>query len=206
MKYTLFTFLLFVWFQIQAQAIDIDGNTYDTVRIGTQTWMAENLNVDKFRNGDPIAQAKNYNEWTKAYKEKEPAWCYYYNDTLKGSECSKLYNWFAVNDSRGLAPAGYHIPKNDEWALLFQSLDGVIAESFGDTTGFAGLPCGIRNFTGSFENFGQFGYWWSASEVTEYNANALQQNYWTVGILPGSNMTICTQNMASGLSVRCVKD
>jgi uncharacterized protein (TIGR02145 family) len=95
-----------------------DGKIYKTVVIGTQTWMAENLNVSKFRNGDPIPEAKTKEEWLKAGEKKQPAWCYLDNDSLNGNYCGKLFNWFACNDPRGLAPEGWHIPHFNEWRKL----------------------------------------------------------------------------------------
>ena len=80
--------------------------------------MTNNLNVDKFRNSDPIPQAKTIAEWEAAGINKQPAWCYYDNDASNGEKYGKLYNWFAVNDTRGLAPIGYHIPTNKEWSLF----------------------------------------------------------------------------------------
>ena len=77
---------------------DIDGNTYKTVTIGEQTWMAENLNVSKFRNGDEIPEAKTNEEWIKAGNEGKPAWCYYENIPANGEKYGKLYNWYAVTD------------------------------------------------------------------------------------------------------------
>ena len=77
------------------------------VKIGDQIWMVENLNVDKFRNGDIIPEAKTNEEWKKANENKQPAWCYYGNDLTYGEKYGKLYNWYAVTDQRGLAPEGY---------------------------------------------------------------------------------------------------
>lgn len=91
---------------------------FKTVTIGSQTWMAENLNVCTFRNGDPIPQAKTDEEWEKAAQEGRPAWCYYDNDPANGKKYGKLYNWYAVNDSRGLAPVGYRVPSDAEWTVL----------------------------------------------------------------------------------------
>jgi uncharacterized protein (TIGR02145 family) len=88
------------------------------VTIGTQVWMTKNLNVDKFRNGDPIPEAQTQEEWLKAKKNHQPAWCYADNDPANGKKYGKLYNWYAVNDSRGLAPLGWHIPSEDEWKTL----------------------------------------------------------------------------------------
>ncbi|MEA3495339.1 MAG: fibrobacter succinogenes major paralogous domain-containing protein [Bacteroidota bacterium] len=92
--------------------------------IGYQVWMAENLNVEKFRNGDPIPHAKTREEWEKARGNKEPAWCYYDNDPVNGVWYGKLYNWYAVNDPRGLAPEGWHVPSDDEWTKLTDYLEG----------------------------------------------------------------------------------
>jgi uncharacterized protein (TIGR02145 family) len=88
---------------------------YPSVKIGTQTWMTENLNVTHFRNGDSIPEAKTDEEWKTASDNKQPAWCYYNNDTANGKKYGKLYNWYAVNDLRGLAPVGWHISSDDEW-------------------------------------------------------------------------------------------
>jgi len=89
-----------------------------SVQIGTQTWMVENLNVSTFRNGDPIPQAKTNEEWSKAAESEQPAWCYYDNDPKNGGKYGKLYNWYAVNDPRGLAPAGWHVPSKVEFEHL----------------------------------------------------------------------------------------
>jgi len=91
-----------------------DGKVYKTVKIGEQEWMAENLDVVSFRNGDSIPEARTNEEWIKAAKEGRPAWCYYGNDTANGIRYGRLYNWHAVNDARGLAPIGFHIPKDTE--------------------------------------------------------------------------------------------
>jgi uncharacterized protein (TIGR02145 family) len=80
-----------------------------TIKIGKQTWMAENLNVDKFRNGDLIPHIQDPEEWEQAGKNQQPAWCYYENDPENGNIYGKLYNWYAVNDPRGLAPEGFHV-------------------------------------------------------------------------------------------------
>jgi uncharacterized protein (TIGR02145 family) len=96
-----------------------DGKVYKTVVIGSNTWMAENLNVSTFRNGDPIYEAKTNEDWEKAAKEGKPAWCYYNNDHLNGKEFGKLYNYFALIDSRGLSPEGWHIPSRGEWDVVY---------------------------------------------------------------------------------------
>ena len=95
-----------------------------TVTIGSQTWTTKNLDVATFRNGDAIPQAKTNEEWKAALENKQPAWYYNDNDAKNGTKYGKLYNWYAVNDARGLAPAGYHIPTDEEWTVLSTFLGG----------------------------------------------------------------------------------
>jgi len=95
-----------------------------TVIIGTQVWATKNLDVSTFRNGDPIPQAKSDAEWVAAGENYQPAWCYYDNDPKNGTKYGKLYNWFAVRDARGLAPAGWHVPTDEEWTELSTFLGG----------------------------------------------------------------------------------
>jgi uncharacterized protein (TIGR02145 family) len=104
--------------------ITVNAGYAQTVTIGEQIWHAKNLNVSTFRNGDPIPEAKTDEEWTRAGENKQPAWCYYDNDPANGTKYGKLYNWYAVNDPRGLAPAGYHIPTDLEWDALTAHLGG----------------------------------------------------------------------------------
>ncbi|MBL0014028.1 MAG: fibrobacter succinogenes major paralogous domain-containing protein [Flavobacterium sp.] len=89
------------------------------VQIGTQIWMTKNLNVSRYRNGDPIPQVANSAQWANL---NTGAWCYYANSTANGPIYGKLYNWYAVNDSRGLAPEGWHIPSDAEWTTLVSFL------------------------------------------------------------------------------------
>ena len=121
---------------------DIDGNFYETVKIGTQEWMTKNLDVATFRNGDPIPEAKTDEEWKKAWEEGKPAWCYYDNDPANGKKYGKLYNWYAVNDSRGLAPHRYHIPSDKEWWKLINFLGGksVAGAKMKSTSGWLSYP------------------------------------------------------------------
>lgn len=103
------------------------ATNFKSVVIGNQEWMTENLSVKFFRNGDPIPVAKTNEEWTKAGRTGQPAWCYYDNKSANGKIYGKLYNWYAVNDGRGLAPKGWHIPNCDEWGIL---VDYLIASDF----------------------------------------------------------------------------
>lgn len=98
------------------------GLNAQTVTIGTQVWMTKNLNVSTFRNGDPIPEAKTDEEWKLAGENQQPAWCYYDNNPANGAKYGKLYNWYAVNDPRGLAPQGYHVPTDAEWTKLVNFL------------------------------------------------------------------------------------
>jgi uncharacterized protein (TIGR02145 family) len=106
-----------------------DGKVYPTVKIGEQTWMAENLNAATFRNGDPIPEVKTFEEWQKAGENHQPAWCYYdfrkiQDDPINGAKYGKLYNWYAVNDPRGLAPEGWHVSTDDDWTTLSNTVGG----------------------------------------------------------------------------------
>lgn len=94
------------------------------VKIGGQIWAAKNLEATTFRNGDVILEAKTKKEWTKACNESIPCWSYYKFDSKNGDKYGKLYNIYAVNDKRGLAPMGWHIPSDAEWSLLTDILGG----------------------------------------------------------------------------------
>ena len=149
-----------------------DGRVYKTVKIGDQVWMADNLNVKYFNNGDLIPQAKTKEEWYEACKNEQPVWCYYDNNSSIGAKCGKLYNWYAINDSRGLAPKGFHIPSGDDLLAILNhfgsdcdaitkmksdtgwkkiEINGDTSEfsyykngNGTNTSGFSCLPCGQR--------------------------------------------------------------
>lgn len=191
-----------------------DSGTYETVIIGEQIWMTSNLNVEKFRNGDPIPQAKTKGEWTKANLNKEPAWCYYNNNPYIGKKYGKLYNWYAVNDSRGLAPKGWHVPSDVEWAQLIDYLGGKdVADSKMKSTrrwydggngtnrsGFTGLPSGSRNSFGSFISIGKDGCWWSSTEIDSFDAWCRYLTFY------GGGVGRIEDNKGIGFSVRCLRD
>jgi uncharacterized protein (TIGR02145 family) len=196
-----------------------------SVKIGTQIWTLENLNVDKFRNGDPVPEAKSNKEWEKAGEEGKPAWCYYDNDPSNGGIYGKLYNWFAVNDPRGLAPTGWHVPSDEEWTTLTFYLGGEKAgtkmkannkwyyylllegekieeEETPETneSGFMALPSGIISEIGKFCLIGSFTGWWSTTECSKEDALAIvvQQVHDEVNSFENSKQ--------SGWSVRCLQD
>lgn len=112
MKHLLLT--LFALLTINTNYAQTSGD----VKIGNQVWMSRNLNVDTFKNGEPIPQAMNEREWENACDKNQPIWCYYDYSESNGKIYGKLYNWFAVVDPRGLAPNGYHIPSDNEWTAL----------------------------------------------------------------------------------------
>ena len=97
---------------------------YLSVKIGNQNWMSKNMEVSTFKNGEKIPYVKTTKEWYAAAEKGHPAWCFYLNNPTFGLKYGKLYNWYAVNDPRGIAPAGWHIPTKSEWAVLISYLGG----------------------------------------------------------------------------------
>jgi uncharacterized protein (TIGR02145 family) len=191
---------------------DRDGNVYRTVTIGQQEWMAENLNVSTFRNGDPIPQAKTDEEWLAAGRAGTPAWCYYENSSSNGNKYGKLYNWYAVHDSRGLAPKGWSVPTDQEWTQLenavgsnpgkkLKSQSGWYDNGNGtDAYGFVGLPGGYRNYNGYFSFLSKVAGWWSASEDDTGSAWYRDLYYYS------GNMYRNSYDKRYGFSVRCLRD
>ena len=119
------------------------------VAIGKQIWTSKNLDVSKFRNGEAIPLAKTNAEWESAGENQQPAWCYYENKTANGTTYGKLYNWYAVNDPRGLAPNGYHVPTDAEWTTLTDYLggDSIAGTKMKSTSGWNSIdgtkPCNV---------------------------------------------------------------
>ena len=120
-----------------------EPKTPDVMVIGNQTWAIKNLDLDAFRNGDTIPQAKTNKEWIAAGKNKQPAWCYRDNDPKNGTKYGKLYNWYAVNDARGLAPMGWHVPTDQEWTVLSTFLGGedIAGEKMKSSSGWNDYGC-----------------------------------------------------------------
>lgn len=183
------------------------------VRIGSQIWSRENLRVDTFRNGDRIPQAATPEEWMQAGDDGKPAWCYYNNDPANGKKYGKLYNWFAVNDPRGLAPAGWHIPSDEEWKKMAASLGGESVAAIKlrsktgwdnpavttNASGFSALPGGARSYSGDFNGVGYTGRFWSSTRFNDFKAGCW---YITADV---SNLYF-GNGLKDGYSVRCVKD
>jgi uncharacterized protein (TIGR02145 family) len=194
---------------------DRENLPYRTVKIGSQVWMLDNMNVDRFRNGDPIPEARTDEEWRRAGHEGKPAWCYFQNDPQTGRIYGKLYNWHAVQDPRGLAPEGWHIPTTKEWGELadnfggrrvagkeLKAVTGWPPENNGtNKSGFSGMPGGIRDDQGGFNYLGIYGYWWSS---TEYNN--LYAHYHYLYCRSSDLYLYVNRFKSSGLSIRCIKD
>ncbi len=201
-------------------------NTNDEkVTIGTQIWMLKNLNVTSYRNGDPIQQVTDPAQWSQL---TTGAWCYYNNDPATGVLYGKLYNWYAVNDPRGLAPTGWHVPTDNEWKTLEMNLgmsqtdadaiglrgsdEGGKIKEVGTThwlspntgatnsTGFTALPGGYRSSSGLFYHVGTNGYWWS---TTEYTATSTWSRYL---YYTSAHAYRYSDDNKTGFSVRCVMD
>jgi uncharacterized protein (TIGR02145 family) len=195
---------------------DINGRTYPVCYIGKQAWTCANLNVDRFRNGDRIPEAKTNEEWVKAAKEGKPAWCYYNNDTAVGRIHGKLYNYYAVSDHRGLTPEGWHIPNNADLSKMVSALGGIDVaglklksrdtwkEQFKGTnvSKFTALPSGARNANGSFLNLNNATQWWSTSGDV-----AGGPEIWSVGLNSFAvQIGYFKMDKGAGLSVRCLKN
>ena len=185
-----------------------------TIVIGTQQWMEKNLDVLTYRNGDIIPQVTDPTAWAAL---TTGAWCYYNNDVANGAIYGKLYNWYAVNDPRGLAPTGWHVPTDDEWTTLSNTLGGdavaggkmKVAGTTRWTTpntgatnesGFAGLPGGFRSTSGPFFGVGDGGFWWSSTETNTPNAWGRVLFYFSGDIGRDG------YSKEGGFSVRCLRD
>jgi len=202
---------------------DIPVQEYETVTISNQEWMTKNLDVSTYRNGDEIPQVTDPIEWSNL---STGAWCYYENKSENGVTYGKLYNWYAVNDPRGLAPAGYHIPSDAEWTTLIDNLGGDSVaggkmkeaglvhwdspnEGANNSSGFTGLPGSIRYYDGLFIKvlggesigiLGQDGYWWSLKEDDATTA------YYCLLSSDDSRADNLNGLKKNGCSVRCIKD
>ena len=191
---------------------DIDGTVYTSIVINGQEWMQQNLAVTKYRNGDPIPTGLSNSTWQNT---TSGAYAIYNNDAANNILYGKLYNWYAVNDSRGLCPTGWHVPSDAEWTTLETSLGGssVAGGKMKSTTGwnapntpatnesgFTGLPGGYRYFNGAYLGIGNYGYWWSS---TEYDSDYA---WYRTLYYSDSSVYRTTGNKRYGFSVRCVRD
>jgi len=195
--------------------IDIDGNQYETIQIGEQLWMAENLKVTHYNNGDPITHITNNGDWGSF---DEGQYGIYNNEPTNADTYGNLYNWAVVDDDRGVCPEGWHVPTDDEWTVLtdylggWQVAGGKMKEAglehwnspnIGATneSGFNGLPSGFRGLnSGSYYPIGLFGYFWSSSEYGSGSAWGRWLHYTNTNV--SRNLT----DKRIGFSVRCVRN
>jgi uncharacterized protein (TIGR02145 family) len=195
---------------------DINGNNYATIVLGNgQEWMAENLRVTTYANGDPIPNVMDNLAWGQI---TTGAWAYYNNSSQNDIPYGKLYNWYAVTDPRNVCPAGWHAPSEQEWTQLTDFLGGSdiaggklkttgtqywLPPNTGatDTIGFSGLPGGIRFYLdGTFVQLGTRGDWWTTSENNGGGGwgRLLENDNATIWLTSGVKQ--------NGLSVRCLRD
>jgi uncharacterized protein (TIGR02145 family) len=193
---------------------DIDGNTYLTITIGKQVWLAENLKTTKLNDGSSIANVKESEQWRTIEK---PGYCWLNNDESNRSEYGALYNWFAVSSKR-LCPSGWHVPTATEWDLMITSLGdpeyaGDKLKEKGDEHwknalstatneyDFTALPGGMRLEYGNFPLFANnYGVWWTSTQFDAFQA-------WNRGLFFQSSKTFKGhESKRNGFSVRCIKD
>ena len=219
-----------------ASTVTFDGYTYDLVAIGDQCWFAENLRAENYTNGDAIPANLSDSEWSSTTSGAvsvygEDANCDDYSpdgDACDPSwslnEYGRLYNWYGVDDARGLCPTGWHVPTDEEWMTLEMELG--MSESDANSTGwrgtdqgtqmkttygwygggngtnssgFSGLPGGFRNTYGTFSNAGNDGYWWSSSPSGS--------SAWVRHLFNGiPSVYRGSSDQRFGFSVRCLKD
>ena len=194
--------------------IDIDGNVYQTVMIGNQEWMAENLKVTHYRNGDAIPTGLSSSSWANT---TSGAYAVYNDNESYADTYGYLYNWYTVDDSRGIAPEGWHIASDEEWTELTDYLgsnagsqlagradlwyDGNLENNaaFG-TSGFNGLPGGFRSSSGYYGYVSYSSYFWSSTVYSVANAWNRLLNFLYSGVYRSS------YTKRNGFSLRCVRD
>ena len=193
---------------------DICGNTYNTVVIGTQCWMLQNLKTIKYRNGDSIPNVSNTSAWAALLTG---GYCNYNNDPANGETYGHLYNWYTLYDSRKICPIGWHIPSDAEWSTLETYLGGSTVagaklKEAGTThwtspntgatnsSNFTALPAGIRWNSGFFYYLGTYGRFWSSNEYS--TLAAWEQYVENVNI----KVTVSYSSKAGGYSIRCLHD
>lgn len=193
---------------------DVEGNVYKTVRIGNQVWMAENLRVSHFKNGDLIKNVQANSAWNQS---DSAAYCTYSNSNTYDKIYGKLYNWHCINDERGLAPKGWHIPSETEIVELIEFLASdtsaaslmkeagtshwlTYAEDSSKDIGFNALPAGYRMDDGSFHTLKSNAYFWT--ETASY-----EMFHWSSRLYRGfADVKREPYYMKYGLAIRCIKD
>jgi uncharacterized protein (TIGR02145 family) len=200
--------------QLEAKEEISDRPSKTEVKIGDQIWMTENLNVSTFRNGDSIPHAENDEQWKAAAENKKAIWAYYDYDEGNEKKLGRLYNWWAVNDKRNIAPEGWHVASNAEWTKLIDFLGGYkiagkkLKSSKGwskngngtNEVGFFGIPSGTFHFLGGGQGILEYAQWWSSTKMNEDQAYAPSLSF--------DKDEIITFNPRRdyGFSVRCIKN
>ena len=178
---------------------DIDGNIYKTIKIGNQTWMAENLRTIRLNDGQPISYKPTASDWAWT---TSPAYCWANNSTLNKVNYGALYNWYTVNTGK-LAPVGWHIPTDKEWKALSNYLGGdKVAGGKLKELGFTVRWAGLRQSDGKFDFFGEMEKYWSATEGGWHSGDAW---YRTITKL-NSEFGLSSHQKFDGHCVRCIKD
>jgi len=193
--------------------IDCDGNNYPIMAIGNQVWMATNLHVTHYRNGDAILNETNDATWASL---TSGAYCWYNNNQNFEDTYGAIYNWYAITDARGICPDGWHVPSSSEWTTLTTYLGGISVAggkmkatinlwsspntNATNSSYFSGLPGGCRDNTGLYKNISTNGYWWSSTESSSSNAWFRVLNYNNASVTESNSLK---QN---GFSVRCLRD
>lgn len=208
---------------------DIDGNVYKTIVIGTQTWMAENLRVTHYRNGDPIPNVKGEKDVNLWGKQTQGAYCYYWNTANPDSIATfgYLYNGYCFLDPRGLAPEGWHIPTSEEWYTLVVFVDGgdgVLHEYSSSVAGGRMKETGTlhwdypNRFADNSSGFTAISGGWRQTYQGLFQFKGYGAQYWTTteyypkffyGWGMGTDFASVGRNgfhVTDGISVRCIKD
>lgn len=209
---------------------DIDGNVYNTILIGDQCWMKENLKTTTYNNGASIPNVTDGADWSNLISD---AYVWYDNDISWKDSYGALYNWYATIDPGALCPTGWHVPGHDEWEVLFEYIGGTLPphgnelkscrqvnspaggncstnehprwaenDSFWGTDeyGLSGLPGGFRQYNGEFNDVGKYSVWWSSSEYSSDFAWSQTLSY------NDGTVYVSSSKKASGLSIRCLRD
>jgi uncharacterized protein (TIGR02145 family) len=192
---------------------DIDGNIYNTITIGSQIWMVENLKTTKYRNGDAIPKFTEGMPWNNL---TTGAYCDYNDEENYSDIYGRLYNWYAVDEWRKLAPLGWHVASDSEWTILTNYFGGLANSAsklkeagndhwkpytvFSDnSSGFKALPSGERDESG-YKHIGEYTIWWCSTNYSTSSA------WWRDMFYRTDNINRWSGHKSNGYSVRCIKD
>jgi uncharacterized protein (TIGR02145 family) len=203
--------------ETREQIKDIEGNSYNTVQIGDQLWMAEDLKSTLYNDGSHIPLVENYDEWANLTL---PAYSWYNNDSSNAENFGALYNWYVL-ESEKLCPEGWHVPSDEEWIALESILGGAglaggaLKEEgtklwktpnleASNESGFTARPGGYRSYNGTFNLMRTSGYWWSTSEKSWYGSSP--KVLYRYLLYDDVALARHIAEKTNGFSVRCVKN